>query len=332
MSDETAQAPRWIALATNLFALWTVLGVAWAWLVPAHFAWVAGSQIAGQPLISVMLGAIMLGMGLTLTVEDFRKVLAMPRCVAAGVVLQFTVMPLAGVMAAMTFGLDEGLAVGLILVACCPGGTASNVVTYLARANVALSVAMTLCSTLVAIVASPLLTGWLAGVYVEIDQWSLFRGMVSIVLIPVVAGVLLNTLLPQAMRRVAVWSPLVSIVAIVLIVGAIVGNSKALIIENAGVLLLAVFMLHAVGFAIGWLAPRLFGFGPDEQRTISIEVGMQNSGLGASLASQASFAAQFANPLQAALAPVPSAISSVYHVVIGSILAGIWARTGRGGQ
>jgi BASS family bile acid:Na+ symporter len=131
---------------------------------------------------------------------------------------------------------------------------------------------------------------------------------------------------------VAVWSPLVSIVAIVLIVGAIVGNSKALIIENAGVLLLAVFMLHAVGFAIGWLAPRLFGFGPDEQRTISIEVGMQNSGLGASLASQASFAAQFANPLQAALAPVPSAISSVYHVVIGSILAGIWARTGRGGQ
>lgn len=332
MSDTPAGQPRWIALATNLFAVWTVLGVAWAWLVPAHFAWVTGTQLAGQPLISVMLGIIMLGMGLTLTLEDFRRVLAMPRCVAAGVALQFTVMPLAGVLVALGFGLEQGLAVGIILVACCPGGTASNVVTYLARANVALSVAMTLCSTLVAIVATPLLTGWLGGVYVEIDQWSLFRGMVTIVLIPVVAGVLLNTLFPRAMRRVAVWSPLVSILAIVLIVGAIVGNSKALISEHAGVLLVAVFLLHATGFALGWLAPRLLGFGQDEQRTISIEVGMQNSGLGASLASQPSFAAQFANPMQAALAPVPSAISSVYHVVIGSILAGLWSRSGGGGQ
>lgn len=329
MYDHVGQ-PRWIALATNLFAVWTVLGVAWAWFVPAHFAWVTGTQVAGQPLISVMLGVIMLGMGLTLTLEDFRKVLAMPRCVAAGVALQFTVMPLAGVLAAWAFGLEQGLAVGIILVACCPGGTASNVVAYLARANVALSVAMTLCSTLVAIVATPLLTGWLGGVYVEIDQWSLFRSMVAIVLIPVVAGVLLNTLFPRAMRRVAVWSPLVSILAIVLIVGAIVGNSKALIIEHAGVLLLAVFVLHATGFALGWLVPRLLVFGPEEQRTISIEVGMQNSGLGASLAAQPSFAAQFANPLQAALAPVPSAISSVYHVVIGSILAGLWSRSGGG--
>lgn len=329
MSDHVGQ-PRWIALATNLFAVWTVLGVAWAWFVPAHFAWVTGRQVAGQPLISVMLGVIMLGMGLTLTLEDFRKVLAMPRCVAAGVALQFTVMPLAGVLAAWAFGLEQGLAVGIILVACCPGGTASNVVAYLARANVALSVAMTLCSTLVAIVATPLLTGWLGGVYVEIDQWSLFRSMVAIVLIPVVAGVLLNTLFPRAMQRVAVWSPLVSILAIVLIVGAIVGNSKALIIEHAGVLLLAVFVLHATGFALGWLVPRLLGFGPEEQRTISIEVGMQNSGLGASLAALPSFAAQFANPLQAALAPVPSAISSVYHVVIGSILAGLWSRSGGG--
>ncbi|UIP06376.1 bile acid:sodium symporter family protein [Erythrobacter sp. SDW2] len=329
MSEPVGQ-PRWIALATNLFAVWTVLGVAWAWLVPGHFAWITGSQIAGQPLISVMLGVIMLGMGLTLTLEDFRKVLAMPRCVAAGVALQFTVMPLAGVLAAWAFGLEQGLAVGIILVACCPGGTASNVVAYLARANVALSVAMTLCSTLVAIVATPLLTGWLGGVYVEIDQWSLFRNMVAIVLIPVVAGVLLNTLFPHATRQVALWSPLVSILAIVLIVGAIVGNSKTLIIEHAGVLLLAVFVLHATGFALGWLAPRLLGFGRAEERTISIEVGMQNSGLGASLAAQPSFAAQFANPLQAALAPVPSAISSVYHVVIGSLLAGLWSRSGGG--
>jgi BASS family bile acid:Na+ symporter len=250
----------------------------------------------------------------------------MPRGVAAGVVLQFTVMPLAGLACAMLFGLEQGLAVGLVLVACCPGGTASNVVTYLARANVALSVTMTMCSTLAAIVLTPLLTDWLGGVFIEIDRWSLFRQMIAVVLIPVVAGVALNTLLPNVTRRIAVISPLVSVIAIVLIVGGIVGNSKDLIEAHFGKLLVAVFMLHATGFALGLLLPRLMGFAKADARTISIEVGMQNSGLGASLASAPAFAAQFANPLQAALAPVPSAISSVYHVVIGSILAGIWAR------
>jgi bile acid:Na+ symporter, BASS family len=268
----------------------------------------------------------MLGMGLTLGVDDFRRVLAMPRGVVAGVVLQFTVMPLAGLACAMLFGLEQGLAVGLVLVACCPGGTASNVVTYLARANVALSVTMTMCSTLAAIVLTPLLTDWLGGVFIEIDRWSLFRQMIAVVLIPVVAGVALNTLLPNVTRRIAVISPLVSVIAIVLIVGGIVGNSKDLIEAHFGKLLVAVFMLHATGFALGLLLPRLMGFAKADARTISIEVGMQNSGLGASLASAPAFAAQFANPLQAALAPVPSAISSVYHVVIGSILAGIWAR------
>lgn len=311
---------------TGLFAVWTVLGVGWAWAVPAHFTWVTRGEVAGQPLISVLLGVIMLGMGLTLGIADFRRVLAMPRGVAAGVALQFTVMPLAGFLLALAFQLPNGLAVGLILVSCCPGGTASNVVAYLARANLALSVTMTMVSTLIAILLTPLLTGWLAGVFIDIDRWSLFRSMLAIVLLPVAAGVLLNTLLPRLTRKVAVVSPLVSVVVVVLIVGAIMASSKPLIIEHAGVLLLALFLLHATGFALGLVLPRIMGFAVAEQRTISIEVGMQNSGLGASLASAPSFAAQFALPMQAALAPVPSAISSVYHVVIGSILAGIWAR------
>ncbi len=319
---------RWIAQATNLFALWTVLGVAWAWIAPEHFTWVTQTQIAGQGLISVMLGVIMLGMGLTLTVEDFRRVLAMPKGIAAGVALQFTIMPLAGISFALLFGLEEGLAVGLVLVACCPGGTASNVVTYLARANLALSVAMTMCSTLIAIVLTPLLTDWLGGVFIEIDRWSLFRSMVAIVLVPVVAGVALNALFPRVTRRLAVISPMISVIAIVLIVGGIIGNSRELIEAHFGLLLLAIFLLHATGFALGYALPHLMRFEKRECRTFSIEVGMQNSGLGASLASAPSFAAQFSNPMQAALAPVPSAISSVYHVVIGSILAGIWARSG----
>ncbi|TIX52151.1 bile acid:sodium symporter family protein [Alteraurantiacibacter aquimixticola] len=312
--------------ATGLFAIWTLLGVAWAWAVPAHFAWVTGTQVAGQSLVSVMLGVIMLGMGLTLSLDDFRHVLSMPRRVLAGAGLQFTVMPLAGLTFAMLFGLEQGLAVGLVLVACCPGGTASNVVTYLARANLALSVSMTLCSTLVAILLTPLLTDWLAGVFIAIDRWSLLRNMVAIVLVPVVAGVALNTLLPNVTRRIAVVSPLVSVIAVVLIVGAIMGNSKAQIIEHAGVLLLAILLLHLTGFALGYAVPRLLRFAEVDCRTISIEVGMQNSGLGASLASTPSFAAQFSSVAQAALAPVPSAISSVYHVVIGSLLAAWWSR------
>lgn len=317
---------RLIERATGLFAIWTVLGVAWAWIEPSHFTWVTQTSVAGQGLVSVLLGLIMLGMGLTLSLADFARVLKMPRGIAAGMVLQFSVMPLAGLSFAMLFGLEQGLAVGLVLVACCPGGTASNVVTYLARANLALSVSMTMCSTLLAILLTPLLTDWLGGVFIQIDRWSLLQQMVAIVLVPVVAGVALNTLLPSLTRRIAVVSPLLSVFAIVLIVGGIVGNSKDLIEAHFGRLLIAIFLLHATGFALGLLLPRLMGFATADARTISIEVGMQNSGLGASLASAPSFAAQFTNPMQAALAPVPSAISSVYHVVIGSILAGIWSR------
>jgi len=315
---------------TNLFALWTILGTAWAWFVPEHFLWVVDGRFQpfGQSLVSVMLGLIMLGMGLTLSFDDFRRIAKIPKCVASGVALQFTVMPLAGVSLAMVFGLEAGLAVGLILVSCCPGGTASNVVAYLARANLALSVTMTMASTLIAVIATPILTGWLAGKYVEIDQWNLFINMVSIVLLPVIAGVLLNRYLPRLTSKISIISPLASVIVVVLIVGGIIANSKALIEEHFGVLMLAVLLLHVFGFGLGYLITKALVFGVEERRTISIEVGMQNSGLGSSLASTPTFAAQFANPMQAALAPVPSAISAVYHVVIGSFLAAIWRRLG----
>lgn len=320
---------RW---ATNLFAVWTVLGTAWAWFVPAHFLWVVDGTFRpfGQSLVSVLLGIIMLGMGLTLSVQDFRRVLAMPRAVVAGVALQYTVMPLSGIAFATLFGLEAGLAVGLILVACCPGGTASNVVTYLARANVALSVTLTFASTLLAVIATPLLTGWLAGVYVEIDRWALFQGMLTVVLLPVVAGVALNRLFPVATARIARVSPVASVIGVVLIVGGIIAQSKPLIVEHAGVLLLALFALHATGFSLGYLLSALLRLDENVRRTCSIEVGMQNSGLGSTLASAPSFAAQFASPMQAALAPVPSAVSAVYHVVIGSLLAAWWRRRGEG--
>lgn len=317
-----------IGLATRLFAFWTVAGTILAWFAPPLFLWVVDPRFAplGQPLVSVMLGVVMLGMGISLTIDDFRRVLRLPGAVLAGVALQFTVMPLAGFALAKLLGLETGLAVGLVLVACCPGGTASNVVAYLARANVALSVSMTMASTMVAVFATPMLTGLLAGVFVEIDRWALFQSMIVVVLVPVVAGVTLRSLLPRVTQRIEPAAPLVSILLIVLIVGAIVARSKELISMHAGSLLVGLFLLHATGFALGYILTRLFGFDERVARTASIEVGMQNSGLGSTLAAAPSFAAQFANPMQAALAPVPSAISAVYHVVLGSLLASWWRR------
>ena len=313
---------------TNNFAALTLGGVALAWFYPPAFTWMADGRItfAGQPLLSLALGVVMLAMGLTLTFDDYRGLLNMPRAFVAGVALQYTIMPLSGFAVARVLGLEPGLAVGLILVACCLGGTASNIVTYIARGHVALSVAMTMASTLAAVVMTPLLTGWLAGAYVEIDRWNLLINMVAVVLVPVLAGTLLNRLFPRAAGAVSAVLPLVAIVLVVLIVGGIVGGAKAQIAEHAGVLLLATFLLHALGFALGYMLARVLRIGEIEARTISIEVGMQNSGLGSGLAKTPAFAAQFADVAQAALAPVPAAISAVWHVVIGSVLAGWWRR------
>jgi len=313
---------------TDNFAALTLAGVALAWLVPSAFTWMTDGSIrfAGQPLLSLALGTIMLAMGLTLTFADYRALARLPRALVAGVALQFAVMPLSGFVIARALGLEPGLAVGLILVACCPGGTASNIVTYIARGHVALSVAMTMASTLAAVALTPLLTGALAGAYVAIDRWNLLIQMVGVVLVPVVLGTLLNRLFPRAAERVSAVLPLVAIVLVIVIVGGIVGGAKAQIAEHAGVLLLATFLLHASGFGFGYGLARVLGLGEVEARTISIEVGMQNSGLGSGLAKTPAFAAQFASLQQAALAPVPAAISAVWHVVIGSVLAGWWRR------
>jgi BASS family bile acid:Na+ symporter len=313
---------------TNNFALLTLIGVICSWFFPPAFTWMTDGRISivGQPLLSIALGTIMLAMGLTLSFEDYRALARLPRALLAGVGLQFVVMPLSGFAIARGLALEPGLAVGLILVACCPGGTASNIVTFLARGNVALSVVMTMASTLAAVVLTPLLTGWLAGAYVEIDRLNLLLNMVSIVLVPVVLGTLLNRLFPKVAERVSAVLPLVAIVLVILIVGGIVGGAKTQIAEHAGVLLLATFLLHAIGFALGYGLARALKLGEVEARTISIEVGMQNSGLGSGLAKTPAFAAQFADITQAALAPVPAAISAVWHVLIGSLLAGWWRR------
>jgi BASS family bile acid:Na+ symporter len=205
--------------------------------------------------------------------------------------------------------------VGLILVACCPGGTASNVVTHIAGANVALSVLMTMCSTFGAIVMTPILTGWLVGTRVAVDQWGLFASTVQVVLVPVLSGLALHHFFPNAVRRISTVSPLVSVMVIALICSSVIGENAAAIRESGGWLLAAVFLLHAGGFALGYLLARCLGYDRQICRTVSIEVGMQNSGLGVVLAKR-----HFASPL----APVPCAISATFHSIIGSACAAWW--------
>ncbi|MDI1249361.1 MAG: bile acid:sodium symporter family protein [Lacunisphaera sp.] len=307
--------PRILTWLTNAFPVWVLAGGITALFQPAWFTWFSG------PWIVWGLAVIMLGMGLTLTVDDFRAVGRMPRAVALGFAAQFTIMPLLGWALGRLFALETPFAVGLILVACCPGGTASNVVTYLARANVCLSVVMTMCSTFAAVFMTPLLTSWLAGTLVAVDAWGLFRSTFQVVVLPVVLGVWLNRQAPRLMQRVQVGLPLVSVVVIALICASIIGGSAAEVKGAAGRLLGAVFGLHAGGFALGYAVARLSGWDKIVARTVSIEVGMQNSGLGVVLARR-----HFTDPLTA----VPCAISSVFHSVIGSILAGWWRwRDGR---
>lgn len=302
---------RVVAIITQLFPVWVVLAGAVALAHPPLFTWFSG------PLIVWALAVIMLGMGITLSIDDFRAVARMPRAVVAGVLAQYLIMPLVGWVAATAFGLPPALAAGVILVACCPGGTASNVVCFLAGANVALSVLMTMVSTFAAIALTPLLTQWLAGTLVPVDAWGLFTSTVQVVLLPVLAGLALHHSAPRAVAFVLPVAPLVSVAAIVMICASIVGQGAAALWSSAAALLACVFTVHAVGFACGHLLGRLLGFDENVRRTISIEVGMQNSGLGAVLARL-----HFADPSTA----LPAAVSATFHSVIGSALAAWWAR------
>ena len=297
---------------TTLFPLWTLLGSALALVHPALFTWFNGLWI------TLGLGLIMLGMGLGLAPDDFLRVGQRPRPALVGVIAQFTVMPALAAAVAALLRLPAPLAVGLILVGCCPGGTASNVVALIARADVALSVVMTSLSTLAAVVFTPRLTEVLASQYVPVDGWLLLWRVLQVVLLPVGCGVLLKQGLPSLARRVEPVMPPIAVLAIVMIVASVVGSQRQLLLDQGLLLLLACVLLHAGGFALGFLLARLTGEPGAAQRTISIEVGMQNSGLAVVLARSGGFA----SPLTA----LPGAISAVVHCMLGSALAAWWRR------
>jgi bile acid:Na+ symporter, BASS family len=292
------------------FALWVILFSALALYSPDTFIWL-------KAYITWMLGIIMFGMGMTMTLSDFKSVLYNPKAVAIGVVAQFLVMPGLAFILCKLFNLPSAIAIGVILVGCCPGGTASNVITYMAKGNTALSVACTSVSTLLAPILTPAIFYVLASQWINIDAFSMLTSILQVVLFPIILGLIFRAFLKQRVNHYIQVMPVISVIAIVVIVAAIIAGSKAQILES-GLLILGVVILHnSFGLLLGYWAGRLFNLPTADCKAISIEVGMQNSGLGVALA-----AVHFAmSPITA----VPSAIFSLWHNISGATLASFWA-------
>lgn len=303
---------RFLEVFSRAFPLWVSLCSFVALLYPPAFSWfiAAGYVTPGLQII-------MLSMGLTLELHDLRKVGKQKHLVLLGVVLQFTVMPGLGYLVARLFGLSDPFAAGLILVCCCPGGTASNVIAYLAKADVPLSVAMTTCSTLMAALLTPSLSALLIGQSVQVDVAELYISTAEVVLVPVILGVALRRYAGQVLAPVLPALPALAVVAIVLIVAGIIGVQQKTILESGALALAAVTFTHGLAFLLAYFVARLCGTSLSVSRTISIEVGMQNSGLGVVLAR-----ASFPDPLVA----VTPALSAVVHCLYGSGLAALWSR------
>lgn len=294
--------------ASKTFSLWVLLFAYLAFQFPDTY-----KQFA--PYIPYLLGIVMFGMGITLTFNDFGEVFKHPKSVIIGVIGQFVIMPSIAFFLAKVFNLPTDLAVGVILVGSCPGGTSSNVMTYLAKGNTALSVACTTISTLLAPVLTPIIFYILASQWLEIDATGMFISVLKMVLFPIFLGLVVRAMFKKKITEISQTMPLLSVISIVLILAAVVAVSKDKIVES-GLLIFGVVVLHnCLGYLVGFFSAKLLGLNIADSKAVSIEVGMQNSGLGAALA-----AAHF-NPIAA----VPSAIFSFWHNVSGPILANIFS-------
>jgi len=270
-------------------------------------------------LINPLLGVIMFGMGLTLKAEDFRVVFSRPKDVLAGCLAQFTVMPLLAFLLARVFRLEPALAFGVILVGCCPGGTASNVITFLAEGDLALSVGMTAVSTLLAPVLTPLLVWLLAGETVDVDVIGMLLSILWVVILPIVLGLLVKRFWPRTTERASGYLPALSSIAICVIVLIVVAANAHKLLDGGWVIMLVVVLHNVCGLAAGYLLGSMLHLSPAKRRAISIEVGMQNSGLASSLATL-HFAAY-------PLATIPGALFSVWHNISGAIVARLYSKS-----
>ena len=298
-----------MARFNTFFPLWAILLSGAAFFFSESFSSLAYWIIP-------LLAGVMFTMGLTLKATDFQRILRDPRPILVGVLLQFILMPLLAVVLAKMFGLSNQLTAGLVLIGCCARGTASNVISYLARADLALSISMTVCSTLVGVIATPLLTGFYLSTTVDVDTTGMLVSIVQIVLIPVLMGVMLNHLFPAFIRPVTPQLPTLSILIILTIIAIVVALNSDSLLEIGAPTLVAVVLHNLGGMCGGFYLSRMLGFDTRQSHTIAVEVGMQNSGLGVALALE----------FFSATAALPGALFSVWHNISGSLLASQWSR------
>ena len=297
------------AFVGKTFALWVILFAVLGFFFPEIF-----KQMT--PYIVILLGIIMFGMGLTISIDDFRELSRRPAEVAIGVAAQFVIMPALAVLLTLIIPMSPEVAAGVILVGCCPGGTSSNVMTYLAKGDVALSLACTSVTTLAAPIVTPFLVWMFASQYLPVNGWAMFMSILQVVILPLALGAIAQKLLPRLVQIAIPVLPLVSVVGIVLIVAAVVGASKGAIAQS-GLTIFAVVVLHnGLGYLLGYFAAKAFGLSLTKRKALAIEVGMQNSGLGAALA----------NAYFSPIAAVPSAIFSVWHNISGALLSTYFRR------
>ena len=311
---------HFIAALLSRYAVFFVTGLGiLAYFYPPVCDWVKGSAATW------VLSVIMLSMGMTLSANDFKVLAQRPWQIALGTLAQFSIMPIVAWGIIRIFSLDPAVATGLLIVGCCPGGVSSNIMSFLCKADVAYSVGMTCASTLLAPVLTPLLVLLLAGERVDVDALGMFRQILIVTIIPIAIGFLLNLWLghKDIFRKVQGCMPGLSVVCLACIVGGVVSTVHDPLVENGIVLFLLtfcmVFLHNSIGYVLGYTVGRFFKFSTAKKRTLSIEVGMQNAGLGTNLA-MTFFVTT--NPM----AVVPCAISCAWHSISGTILANIFAR------
>lgn len=303
------------AMIGKYFGIIAILFLILGFTMPENFKWVL-SKVGGISVLTFLLGIVMFGMGTTLSVKDFVLVFKRPRDVFLGAVAQFFIMPFLAFSLANIFQLDPALTAGVILVGTCPGGTSSNVITFMSKGDVALSVTMTSVSTVLSPILTPAITYLLIGTKIAFDPVGMFLSIVQIVIVPICLGVAVKTFLPKLAAAATDYTPAISSIAISLIIAGVIGASKNAIVANFGIILLVVILHNCLGYALGFAVARLTGLSWKKAVALSIEVGMQNSGLAVGLA-KAHFAAMPA-------ATVPGAIFSAWHNISGAMLAWLY--------
>ena len=293
----------------NLFPVWAICISILAFIYSEQFS-------SLQPLVVPLLAAVMFIMGLTLSKSDFVTLWADPKPVLVGVFCQFLVMPVIALTLANLLQLSTQLTAGMVLVGSCAGGTASNVITYLAKGDVALSISMTIVSTLVGVVATPLLCSFYLSQTIDVDTLGLLWSIIQVVLVPVGLGFVANYYCQAGVQRIEAWLPSLAITLILAIIATVVALNASNLLHVGLITLLAVIAHNSFGLMAGFYLARLFGYDLKRSHTIAIEVGMQNSGLGVTLALE----------FFSATAALPGAIFSVWHNISGSLLASAWGR------